>query len=77
MRNKRTTPPPRGSVRADEVLPLEVLRQRFRIGNKSVASMRRAGLPIRRLGRQGFVLGADVLEFFGRLPADGEEGSHE
>lgn len=74
MRDKRTTSPPRGSIRADEVLPLEVLRQRFGIGSKSVASMRRAGLPIRRLGRQGFVLGADILDFFGRLPVDGEEG---
>jgi len=74
MGKKRTTPAPRGSIRGDEVLPLEVLRQRFRIGNKSVASMRRAGLPIRRLGRQGFVLGRDVLAFFAALPADGGEG---
>ena len=73
MRDKRT-PTPRGSIRADEVLPLEVLRQRFGIGTKGVAAMRRAGLRIRRVGRQGYVLGTDLLDFFARLPPDGEEG---
>jgi len=73
MRRNQPTPQPRGSIHADELLPLEVLRQRFGIGNKGMAQLRRAGLPVRRFGRQGYVLGRDVLDFFGRLPADGEE----
>lgn len=68
--NNRTTPPLRGSVRADEVLALSTLRERFGIGDKGVAQMRRAGLPIRRFGRQGYVLGSDLLEFFADLPVD-------
>jgi len=39
-RTNHTASPPRGSVRADEVLPLEVLRQRFGIGDKGVASIK-------------------------------------
>ncbi len=74
MRERRTTPPPpRGGIRSDELLPLQVLRDRLGVGVKTVAQMRRAGLPIRRCGRQGFVLGSDVLSFFERLPA-GQQG---
>jgi hypothetical protein len=67
-RTEHTASPPRGSVRADEVLPLVLLRSRFGIGNKTVAQMRRSGLPIRRFGRQAYVLGADLIEFFRMLP---------
>jgi len=74
MRDKRTPSAPRGSIRADELLPLSVVRERLGIGTKGISAMRRAGLPIRRFGRQGFVLGADVLDFFSRLPTDGGEG---
>jgi hypothetical protein len=74
-RTEHTASPPRGSVRADELLTLSELRSRFGIGNKTVAQMRRSGLPIRRCGRLGFVLGSDLLAFFARLPSDGEEKS--
>jgi len=76
MRAKQTkptpTPRPTGAVRADELIPLAVLRDRLGLGNKGIRTLREAGLPVRRLGRQGFVLGRDVLDFFGGLPADGK-----
>ena len=72
-RPKQDAQPAAGSIRADELLPLKVARCRLGVGIKGMAQLRRAGLPVRRFGRQGFILGRDVLRFFSELPADGEE----
>jgi len=74
-RPTKPSPRPTGSIRADELLPLAVLRSRLGLGPRSWAELRRAGLPVKKLGRQKYVLGADVLEFFAALPAEG--GPHD
>jgi hypothetical protein len=57
----------RGSVRADEVLSLKELRRRFGWEEHAIRQARAAGLRFIRFGRECFVLGADVLEFFRQL----------
>jgi hypothetical protein len=59
-----------GSIRADELLPLAEFRKRMGIGTKGLRSLREAGLPIRRFGRQGFIVGRDCVEWFAALPID-------
>jgi hypothetical protein len=72
----RTTPQPRptGSIRADEILPLAVVRQRLGWGNKTAARAIRDGLPAVEYGRQKFCLGRHVLEWFAELAQEQEAG---
>ena len=56
-----------GSVRADEVLTLAALRERFGWKEDSVRTARQAGLVLIRLGSQKFALGEDVIQFFREL----------
>ena len=73
MRQRTSTPPPApGVIRAGEAYNLHEFRDRLRLGHKGVAAMRRAGLPVRRFGRQGYVLGDDALRFMAGLPVDEE-----
>jgi len=65
-----------GSVRADEVLPAAVLRARLNWGRKSYTAALRDGLRAIRYGRIDYVLGSDVLMFFGRLAARDGGPSH-
>lgn len=70
IRANQPKKPPRpflGSVRRDEVLTLDEFRRRLRWGHKSIARAKAAGLRVLRFGKQGFLLGADVLDFFERL----------
>jgi len=74
----RTTPQPqprpRGSVRADELLPLSELGRRLGMGHKTLARVQRAGLRTVLFGRMKYALGADVLAFFRRLAAEQDGG---
>ena len=56
-----------GSIRADELLPLQEFLRRLKIGRKTWYSMKRAGLRSCSIGKQTYILGRDVLSFFGKL----------
>jgi hypothetical protein len=66
--------PDLGTIRADELVPLPVLRKRLGWGNKTAAQAQRDGLRATRYGHLKYVLGADVLAFFGRLAGDQGNG---
>lgn len=66
---------PSGSIRADEVLSLGELQQRFKWGYKSSRHAQSMGLPTVELGRQKFCLGEDVIQFFRKL-ADAQAGGN-
>jgi hypothetical protein len=56
-----------GSIRADEVLPLQEFCRRLRIGQKTWRSMKAAGLRSCEFGRQRYIVGRDALNFFTTL----------
>ncbi len=64
-----------GPIRSDELYPLRELCRRLGLGTKGWRTLRDTGVPVRRVGKQGFVLGADVIEHFRGLPAN--EGERE
>jgi len=71
MRKTASTPPTApGVIARGECYSLSEFRSRLRLGSKGVAAMRRAGLPIRRFGRQGYVMGDDALKFLAGLPTE-------
>ncbi len=71
MRKTASTPPTApGVIEAGACYSLTEFRDRLRLGHKGIAAMRRAGLPIRRFGRQGFVLADDALKFMAGLPTE-------
>ena len=59
-----------GSIRADELLPLRELCRRLGIGSRGWRTLRDSGVPVRRVGKQAFVLGDELLAHFRRLPID-------
>ena len=64
-----------GAVSAHEVYPLRVLCQRLGIGSKGWRTLRDTGLPVRRVGKQAFVLGVELLEHLRNMPtANDTEG---
>lgn len=67
---KRERPAVSGVILKDAVYTLAELRQRLRWQEHAVRQARMAGLRIRRFGRSAYVLGSDVLDFFGRLGDD-------
>lgn len=52
-----------GYVIADAIYTLEGIQQRLKLGQHALRMARRAGLKVRRIGRRGYVLGRDVLDF--------------
>ena len=66
---KRPTPVPSalGSIRADELLPLPVLGQRFGLAKKSLIIAQRQGLRTVKFGHRKYAFGRDVLSFFDGL----------
>ena len=56
-----------GSIQAGEVLTLREFRRRLAWGDHAVRMARKAGLRLIPWGREKYVLGDDVLEFFKRL----------
>ncbi len=59
-----TTSEKPGLISADSLYTMEELSARLRLGRKSLWQARRKGLKVKRLGRRGYVLGRDVLEWF-------------
>lgn len=48
---------------ADGVYALQEFRRRTGLGVHALRMARRGGLPVRRIGRQSFILGRDWLNF--------------
>ena len=51
----------RGEIDAATAYPLSVFMQRTGLGRKAVARLRRQGMPIRKAGRQVFIVGQDFI----------------
>jgi hypothetical protein len=64
-----------GSIRADELVTLTEFCRRLRIGQKTWRSMKAAGLRSAAIGKQRYIIGKDILDFFGRLTAQHTEES--
>jgi len=52
-----------GTIQADELLPLEVVKDRLGLGTWAMRKARQKGLRVRKIGRRGFVLGSDLIHF--------------
>ena len=63
---------PTGRVSADEVLTLEAIREQLGLGQAAMREARKKGLIVRRIGRRGYVLGADLDLFHPRQLGRGE-----
>jgi hypothetical protein len=75
--SKRPGPAPSGlgSIRADELLPLPVLGQRFGLAKKSLIQAQRQGLRTVKFGHRKYCFGRDVFSFFdGLTEQEGGEG---
>jgi hypothetical protein len=63
----------RGELRADAIYPLAVFLKRQGIGRSTFISLRKRGLPVHNLDRDGrrvFLDGAEVIAFFRKLWAE-------
>ena len=69
--DNRPAPRALGSIRADEVLPAELFRERMGISTKGWREIRRRGLRAVQSGKRQYVLGEHVLEFFRQLAEEG------
>jgi hypothetical protein len=56
-------PEPAGLITADALYTLGEIQQRLKLGQHAMRQARRAGLPVRRIGRRAYVLGRDVIAF--------------
>jgi hypothetical protein len=52
-----------GLVTSDCLYTLDEIQERLKLGQHAMRQARRAGLRVRRIGRRGYVLGRDVLQF--------------
>lgn len=65
------------SIRADEALPLEVFARAVGMGRHGIRSLRRQGLPVRRIAGRGYVLGKDWIQLLAGLASTGSEAGEE
>lgn len=56
-------------IRSDHAYSLEDFRRRTGLGRNGLRAARKKGLPIRKCGRNRYVLGADWHEFLRNQPA--------
>lgn len=59
-----------GLVDANHAYTLDELQARLGLGKAAWRTARREGLPVRRVGKRGFVLGSDVLEWLRGHPVE-------
>ncbi len=52
-----------GRITADAMYTLGEISQRMKLGTHALRMARRAGLPVRYIGRRGFVLGKDLIAY--------------
>lgn len=55
-----------GLVVADAVYRLDEIQSRLKLGTGALRAARRAGLPVKKIGRRSFILGSDVIAFLER-----------
>lgn len=55
-----------GEISADSLYTLDELNDRLGLGKKALRTARREGLTVKRIGRRGYVLGRDVIDWFER-----------
>ena len=60
--SKPSPPAPPGRIDANAVNTLQEFSRRTGCGERALRSLRRAGLPVRRVAGRCFVLGSDFLE---------------
>jgi hypothetical protein len=66
MKNAATNHPPKndlGAIESESVYPWQILISRMGWTRASARAARRAGLPVRKVGKRQFVLERDVLAF--------------
>jgi hypothetical protein len=56
-------------IRSDHAYPLDDFRRRTGLGRNGLRAARKKGLPVRKCGRNRYVLGADWHEFLRAQPA--------
>ena len=61
-------------IAAGMAYPVDEFRERARLGRAAYRNVRRSGLPVRRVGRRSFVLGADWLAFLASRPQQPQGG---
>jgi len=74
MRSKPPAPAPCPTYQAiapDELLPIPVVKQRLRWGDKTVSQAQRDGLRVLRYAKWGYCLGSDLIAFLQRVGAPG------
>ena len=67
-----------GEVRADCLYTLEEIQKRLKLGQHAMRQAKRKGLVVRMIGRRGYVLGKDMLEYVeqhAKVQGGGEGGS--
>jgi hypothetical protein len=64
------------SIRADELLPLAILGQRFGLAKKSLILAQRQGLRTVKFGHRKYAFGKDILAFFDALRGDATNSSN-
>lgn len=55
-----------GRISADELYTLEEIKARLGLGLAALRTARRRGLPVRKIGRRGYVLGRDLIAYLER-----------
>jgi hypothetical protein len=55
-----------GRISADELYTLEEVKARLGLGVAALRTARRHGLKVRRIGRRGYLLGRDVMDYVER-----------
>jgi len=66
-----------GSIRSDELLSLAELRRRLGWGEHMVRTARKAGLGFIKLGREHYIRGQTVLDFFAQLEREQAAGGEQ
>jgi hypothetical protein len=55
-----------GEIYADAIYTLDEINARLGLGKSALRTARREGLVVKRIGRRGYVLGSDVIDWFQR-----------
>jgi hypothetical protein len=69
----RPAPRALGSIRADEVLPAELYRNRMGISQKGWRELLRRGFPCVSSGKRQYVIGEHAIAYFKSLAEGGQQ----
>ena len=56
-----------GEISADRLYTLQEIENRLGLGRAAMRTARRQGLRVRRIGRRGYVLGRDMIDYVDRV----------